>query len=518
MDPYERFTWREAKPGTWQRDVDEPEHFYAAIAKLHEGSGRMFFAMTGHISLTVAIAKGKSRVDEEKRLENAFQQGWIRLRYEQPTIASRVEYDLATDKFIKTYQACRDHVEQASWLNTTLKPICTGQTSDEWCNSDPPAPKLPTLFILKPPSTDADDSDGLLRRDLVLRSPHDTMDGIGTLHLLNRLITHVSSAYSEVHTPKDLLCDGSESVNLSPPLRVAAAIPPTPSPDERARLQEIAAAQTARVQESIGIEEMSIPYKQGAVVPGRHQRVEHTLSVEDTKLLLAACKASNVTVTHAFHAGMAIALRDVQDRKETSRRARYSTYLLRNERDHCLTPYNTAMYAAAVYHSSSSSILDVNMIIPSSGDEEVDEVSEQKEYMRILYMMRDFYHKSRDDPDHVALVPYLWAHSISSIPVEAMRSKLPPPVPPPSSLPSVSISSMGKVDTIITPSNGVFEIYNPWVTGEELRNGFGLFLGTFRDHLCLSSAFNDAWHDEDEAVSFLHRCKDVVFKGLGINF
>ena len=518
MDPYERFIWRETRPGTWQRDIDEPEQFYTTIAKLYEGSGRMFFAMTGHISLTVAITEDESRVEAERRLEKAFQQGWIRLRFEQPTIASRVEYDPAAGKFTKTYQACRDYVEQSAWLNTTLKTICTGQTSKEWCNSDPPAPKLPTLFIIIPPSSAADDRDGILRRDLVLRSPHDTMDGIGTLHLLNRLVTHASNAYSDALTLQNLLCDGSESANLSPPFRVAAAIPPTPTRTQEARLQEIAAGKAALTREGTSPKEIGIPYKQGAVVPGKHQRVEYTFSAEHTKILLAACKAINVTVTHAFHAGIAITLRDVQERRAAPWCAKYSAYLLRNEREHCLAPYDTAMHAATVYHSASSHSLAVDMTVPSSGDEGADEVSQRKEYMRILYIMRDFYHQSRDDSDHPALAPYLWANSIPPITEEALRSQQPPPVPHPSPLPSVSISSMGRIDTIIAPRNGVFEIYDPWVTGEELRNGFGLFLGTFRNRLCLSGAYNDAWHDEDEAVSFLHRCKRVVLQGLGINY
>ena len=463
MDPDKRFIWRESRPGIWQRDIDEPEQFYTAIAKLYEGSGRMFFAITGHISLSVSIQEGESGVDAEKRLENAFQQGWTRLRYEQPTIASQVDYDLAADKFTKTYQACGDHVEQAAWLNTTLKMISTGQTGNEWSNSDPPAPRLPTLFVITPPSLAADNKDSILRRDLVLRSPHETMDGMGTLHLLNRVVGHVSNAYSEAPAFKHLLCDGSEAANLSPPFRVAAAIPPTLRPNQQARLLEIAARNTTRTREDSEIEEMSVPYKQGAAVPGRHQRVEHTFSVEQTEHLLVACKASSATVTHAFHAGIAIALRDVQERRATSRRARYSAYLLRNEREHCLAPYNTALHAAAVYHSASSGKLAVDMTIPSSGDGDADEINKQKEYMRILYLMRDFYHQSRDDPDHLPLVPYLWANSTPTLPQEALRSKQPPPVPPPNPLPSVSISSMGRIDTVITPTNGAFEVYNPWV-------------------------------------------------------
>jgi hypothetical protein len=517
MGPYERFAWREARPSIWQREIDEPEQFYAAIAKLYEGSGRMFFAITGHISLVISMTEDQSRVDTERRLENALRQGWLRLRYEQPTIASRVDYDAASSSFKKKYWACSDPVEQAAWIDTTLKTISTGQTGNEWCNSDPPAPKIPTLFVITPPSS-TDNRDRTLHRDLVLRAPHDTIDGIGTLHLLNRLITHTSTAYSEALPLRTLICDGSESANLSPPFRVAAAIRPTPTPIQQARLQDIAAGKTVRTRDGIEIEEIGIPYKQGAVVPGIHQRVDHTFSEEQTKTLLAACKASNATVTHAFHAGIAITLRDVQERKASSRPCRYSTYLLRNEREHCMAPYNTAMHAAAVYHSASSGSLAVDLTIPSVADEDADGASKRKEFMEILYIMRDFYHRSRDDPDHPELAPYLWANSVPALPEETIRSGKPLPVPSPNPLPSVSISSMGRIDKIIAPSLGAFEIYNPWVTGEELRNGFGLFLGTFRGHLCLSAAFNDAWHNEDEAVSFLQHCKEVVLQGLDINF
>lgn len=73
---------------------------------------------------------------------------------------------------------------------------------------------------------------------------------------------------------------------------------------------------------------------------------------------------------------------------------------------------------------------------------------------------------------------------------------------------------MGRIDDIIPPQTGVLRVYEPWVTGEELRNGLGLFLGTHRGVLCLSAAYNDAWHDEHEAAEFLKRCQDIVFKGF----
>jgi hypothetical protein len=82
---------------------------------------------------------------------------------------------------------------------------------------------------------------------------------------------------------------------------------------------------------------------------------------------------------------------------------------------------------------------------------------------------------------------------------------------------TVSISSTGRVDSIIAPDQGEIHVYNPWVTGEELSKGLGLFLGTYRGELCLSAAYNDAWHTEDEVLDFLQRCVDVVFDGLSVS-
>jgi hypothetical protein len=48
---YERLIYREAKPGIWQWDIDEPELFYRAIAKLYERCSRIFFGPASYRSI-----------------------------------------------------------------------------------------------------------------------------------------------------------------------------------------------------------------------------------------------------------------------------------------------------------------------------------------------------------------------------------------------------------------------------------------------------------------------------------
>lgn len=55
------------------------------------------------------------------------------------------------------------------------------------------------------------------------------------------------------------------------------------------------------------------------------------------------------------------------------------------------------------------------------------------------------------------------------------------------------------MDKIIQPRRSVFELDDPWVTGEELGTGLGLFLGTFKGELFFSVAYNDARHNIEEA-------------------
>ena len=179
-----------------------------------------------------------------------------------------------------------------------------------------------------------------------------------------------------------------------------------------------------------------------------------------------------------------------------------------------MEPFNTPRYAAAVYHSVSGGKLAVTMTLPAITDDTINIKERRDEFSRILDAMKEFYHAVSDDAENYALAPYLWA--TRTPPVSAPEGTASRPVPRPKDLPSVSISSMGNMDKIITSKYGSFEAENPWVTGEELGNGLGLFLGTFERRLCLSAAYNDAWHDEASALGFLKRCEEIVFQGFGI--
>ena len=498
---YSRFKWRDTGRGTWVREIDEVEAFYSAIARLWEASGRQFFYMTGHLSLKVAVPDGQSKSSVEQKLDAALSKAWLALRFDHPSIAAQVKFDLASGKYLKEYP-----VDSKGWLDETFVQISTGQTGLEWANSDPPAPPISTLNVVSPPSTD----DKVVLRDLVLRSPHDILDGIGTLIIFNNYIRLAATAFDkgDAYEPPSLQ-DPSIFERLSPPFRVAAAVPSELSEKSKERLASIA---ESKANPPSNADLVILPYKKGAMVPGVHKRVEITLSPEETSKVTAACKSMGVSVTHAFHAGLALALRDLQAKSENARLVQHVGYLLRNERACCLPPYNDHRHPTGVYHSTSAEKLVVEMKVPGTND--ASTTGEQKaEFDRIVKQMCGFYTAVRDDKEHYALVPHLFGQDSPPLPKNGEKATT---VPPPSDAPSASISSMGRIDNIIAQQHGAIETYHPWVTGEELRSGLGLFLGSFRGELCLSAAYNDAWHSGDGVMEFLCRCLDIVKAGLEI--
>lgn len=498
---YSRFEWREAEKGVWRREADEAELFYHSLSKHWAGTGRSFFHMTGHMVLQVPVQDEQSVDTVGEQLDAALQKAWVTLRYDHPCIAAQIKLDPVDGKYYKVYP-----VDSESWVEDTLKRELTPQSGAQWANNDPPAPSLPTLTVLSPSSTD----NKLVRRDLVLRSPHDIIDGIGTLMLFDNYVRHASEAYAQGNAYTiPSLNDDAVIKNLSPPLRVAANVPPEPSDDIKARNASIDEKQKAGLWGNL--EPLGVPCKTDVKIPGVHKRVEHGLSPEATKQLVEICKKHDVTPTMAFHAAIPTVVRDLVDRGSMNRSVRYISYLLRNERASCSPPYNGKAHPTGVYHSASSDKMAVDLEVPRQGTNVSDE-DRQKEFKVALGTAREFYTSVRYDRHHKDLVPFIFARGICPLPSTADAK--PPPIPDQAETAPVSISSMGVIDKVIENKRGDIEVHDPWVTGEELRNGLGLFLGTYRGSLTVSAAYNDAWHDEAEIQRFLRQVIDIVNLGL----
>lgn len=202
--------------------------------------------------------------------------------FDHPTIALWVGWDSERRCCKKIYESPAGQDALQSWLETTFVTVSDAISGLEWCNSDPPVPELPTLFLIwSSPCTEG----RLQGDDIVLRARHDITDGAGTLMLFNNLFAHAARAYERgSHYP--LPCFGIEYANLSPPFRVAAGLQPSMSPEQRERFESIMAYNAFTKQ--YRIEVASVPFKRGKCLPGKHQRVAVTLPAQQTTAILTA--------------------------------------------------------------------------------------------------------------------------------------------------------------------------------------------------------------------------------------
>ncbi|KAL2758981.1 hypothetical protein ACRALDRAFT_1062063 [Sodiomyces alcalophilus JCM 7366] len=499
---YERFAWRQTEPGVWKRSVDELEQYFTSQLIAYEGTGSKPLYLISHLALQFdpPADASVSTQDAEARANEALRRAWHALRYDNPTIASQVVRDPKTGDLAKVY---RNNDPAAFEATFVLLPSDTD--ADDWANSSPPAPALPTVFVIPTPA----EAGRPIRREVFLRVGHEIIDGVGLAMLFGNLVKLVAKAYEQGADFTVPACDGSEVSRLSPPLRVATAMPAEPTEAQQKRLAGFG-AEWAATQAPEGTRTLTIPYKKGATLPGPSQVAAATLSAEKTAQLAAACKARGVSVTHAYHAAVPMVLLDLHDKERGADPVpmRYSSIMPRNERPTCLPPYNTAEHPAALYHSVSPLFMSVDVTLPAAGDEAATSPEARKsKYDSALRTLKDSYESFRKDPDFVFLGFQIWGNLFPLPPVDAEG---PPPVPPFNPEPGVGLSSMGRVDAFIPAREGAVEVFDVWWTGEEAGATFTGGLVGFRGASTMTVAYNKAWHDKEEVVDFLQRCQREV--------
>ena len=501
-----QYEWRETSPGRFERDLDEVEQFYASMAKLYEGTGRSFFAITGYLEISLELSPSEKVRDVERRVNCAFQSAWSRLRIDHPTIASYFIYDWSRKRCKKVCETSKSEAHSdLKWLESSFTIIDNGQSGLDFANSDPPVKQHATLYLITPPANAKASSSGVLRRDVVFRSPHVTIDGIGTLMLLDSLMAHAAESFVAPEACP-VVNIKQEHLNLSPSFRIAAAIPSKANLAQLHRFTETHAAES-RLREDVEL--LGIPFKRDAMLPLASRRTATHLSKAEAHMITERCRAQGLSVTHAFHAGIVLAAYKMAERHDMERKMRYVSYCLVNLRNQCIPPYNSARHAASVYHAVPGNSLVIDFTVPVK--ESSRNPREIHNFTSVATQIKDYYLGVKYDPDFVPMTPLFFRAFTPSYPEEPCCE-----VPLPNQSPSASMSSMGVIERIIQPSRSPFTIDAPWVTGDEYGTGVGVFLGSWRGEMSLSAVFNMAFHEEGKIAKFLSDAKRIVSVGLDI--
>jgi hypothetical protein len=494
-------SWYQTSPAIYERPLDGIEQFYISRAKQWEKTGHTQFAITACISISFSpsyLGVATETQGFEDKIEQALRSAWKMIRYNHPNLAATTYYDITTQKCVKKYVSLENNGMIEQWMTSSFKIINKKQSGLEFANTDPTFGNKATLFIITPPTSNSQS----LKRDIVFRSPHDLIDGVGTLMLLNNLVANIVIALT---SPKTEVIFGNEAKNLSPSLTVAAASSP-PSQEMIEKYQ-----QTCEVNETAKAGDIiTLPLtleKQGKK-PDNSQYLPLYFTVEKTKLLLQACKQRGVTPTQIIHASIAVALFNLQANCEKARNARYISSAIMNLRPWCREPYNTSAHAAGVYHAIPAKLLVVDLVSPSNLNTAPENLKLDI-YCSALEQVRAYYTFSSVNKEYLSMLPLVLAAKMAE-PYNVTTCEFPSPNPKP----SVTLSSMGVFDKVIKPSYELLEVDGPWIMGAEYSTGIGLFLGTWKGRMRLGAGYNSAFHTEEEVGKFLNDVKDIAFESI----
>ncbi|RTE84639.1 hypothetical protein BHE90_000760 [Fusarium euwallaceae] len=503
--PLFRLQWQVSPEGIWARDVDECERFYIRSSRKENGC----FPVSGYASFIVTPIDLMPAVDKESRVEEALKKAWITLRYQHPTLGSHIEHDEDDDRLRRVYQSFDTADEQKRWEDSTFKVIDTDVGPLEWFNDNTAAAfETATLFFVRSQGKD------IHHQAVFLRCPHYVSDGVGVLQLVNQLFDYTALAFNQ-GDEYSLPSWGKEHKNLSPCIQIAAGIPGTLSTAQTQRLEEIQ-AQNGTVYMHQGLLGLpsSTTYADGGN-DGKLVRLSHKVSKDLTSKILRGCKdaAPGVSVTHVFMSALAMALSEVQPRKEESYPVRYVNHSMINLRPYCLKPYNTPAHAAAAYHTISTQALGIDLVVPSSSVQTTG--NHATEMRRVLPQVQQFFNDIRPLPsqeihEQVAFAPSTFKSFTSPSGVDPHAVSEPPFCP-------VALSSIGNVSSMVQQRHGPFELTNVWAASEPMGAGVALFLGSWDGQLELSGVFDTKYHEASYVKSFLERILRCVHGGLGVD-
>ena len=441
--------WKETSVGHFERPFESLERFYRALSASGAALNREHFV----VSAVVRLRLGPSLGD----LEPALQHAWKTLRYHFPQIAAYGQED------------------------TYIYEVPTPSTIDSWLSET----FITEQYTSFPSSVCAESAPNELAKmhwfphtsEILFRSSHWRIDGIGSLHLLNRFL-HILAHPLSVEF-------GNESANLSIGLDEAANVPLEVTPTMEQSATDLLMQYVNNVP-SIGL-----PTSMNQV-PRGSARCQIIFTSTLTASIIARCKTSGFSVTAATHAAIVSATSQNADPGNPA--DKYTSFSNFDLRKNCPPPYNGASKAVSIFHTGIPVVIK-----PASFQENA--VHFQKIYSRRL-------NASCQESIFSFLACY----------VDKVRTLFTQP-PPPGVLPpsEPSLSSLGVIDDFLAHKHGdSVEVTDFWLGVDMLSRQLMLYVWTHRGKLKLSACYNQAFYASEFVKEFLTKVRDILLEGLEI--
>jgi hypothetical protein len=452
-----KLPWNDVAPGVVERGLDNSERFLKAVATPFKSLGRENWAL--NIILDVSFA-----LDDHHTIVSGLRQAWLKLRYYQPFIAAHL--DLEKNKF--EYTTPGESAVQ-EWLADSFLVHPAEDTVDD--------------FLLRAEWTKFSSLHFFPRSSQILmRTHHWLVDGVGGLHLANRLL----QLYVDGGPAPQF---GSEARFLTPCLLDAAGLPD--GKDSAAQEK----AKATFMEFAGNLPSIGLPVEQSTGGPGGTKRQYLSFPQARLDALLAACRAKGVTVAAAVHAAVIVATQERAAKSEVAKN--FTTVAFFDYRKYLPEPYcDVQQYPMGVW------MLGLPFSLPP-GD-----FATQAEACRAVYKQ----------PVAPAVFPLLDSYeAFCGMMADAFGAPPPPGLPLPS---QPQLSSIGLVDGKIRKCYGLGQrsvvvervepVLDSMVTTPLIFQWS--FDGTFYINLC----YNENWYTDEFVKGFLDRVGEVLMTGMGV--
>ena len=439
--------WQQVSPGRYEREFSLMERFYRGIAARGEHIQKEQYLISSAVQLKTAPP-----VTE-------LQKAWTALRHRHPQIA--IVADEGISRCVYTVPSPDD---LDAWVRETLIVHTeTDCSADTLHSSLLPSPLLMLHYI---PST----------RQLLFRTPHWRIDGIGLLHLQDAFFSILARGAEQPHF------DGSELNRTVPPLEEVANLPKeiTPEMDQTSNTELAVLA--------VGAPPVSIP-TQPSTMPTNTIRVGISLPQDLSQQLISACKTRDISVTTAVQAALIILTKAHAQPQD----GRFVCFNIIDLRKYLPEPWNGAPGALGVYHTGLTCSVDL---------------ATSKDFNAITTNLKANYR--RDIPSRFSyMTDYVQkVGSILAVPIElAIQAPAHP-----------ELSSLGVIDDYLqskyTGPASTFEIEDWWIGVQVVNRILQTYLWTRHGQMNLQVAFNEAFYEKGYVEKFLEDWRDLLAKEL----
>jgi hypothetical protein len=444
--------WKQLESGIWTDDLDGAEKVFYAMSKAFKPLGKEHGSVYSVCKLSAPPGLTSGKISEV-----LLRDSWKCLRFAYPTLS------VVTEGSHKIYKAASSEAVEA-WAQETFH--VETHLSAEQLVQNLHLRKLPCLYFLPQSST------------VVFHSSHWRIDALGTCMLLDQLFENLS--LGETSSPPWHL----EYENLSPSMEDAFGCSQASTQEAEDFAQKIRQRNFESSCPSAGL-----PFAGDiATPPAAHRTQELTFTAEGTAHLIAACKARGISVTAAIHAACSEVIFNLS--KDNGHD--YSTVVSVNARDLLSLPYSTKAHACATY------VTGIN-----------HRVRRADNFMARSAHLTKAYRSDWDAMKYMAaLRPIYRVHgeALSAIAKAGQRR--------PAS--NVTVSSLGLVERYLRHDHTGFSVDSFRLGSAIMGRQPTLYVWTFRDEMCLSMDFNEAYYDLGHVSGILKKLRRCLAEELEV--